>query len=284
MSDFCDWLVAHGSSCAELFGFITGVLNVWLVTRENIWSWPLGLLNAAFYIVVFARTGLYSDTGLQVVYFVLSGYGWWHWSRGGRVAPPVVVRRAPARLLLLLAGLGVVTWLLLATVTARIPGAALPRLDAALVATSLVAQWMMTRKLLENWMLWIGVDVVYVGLFIMRGLRLTAVLYAVFLVLAVIGYVQWTRSERAHAGGRMKRIVLTGSESVGKTTLAAQLAATLRRAGGAGVRARLRGRQGRAARLPRSRADRQGADGARRRVHRARPRARRHACSFMTRT
>ena len=62
----CTWLAAHGSSCAELFGFITGVLNVWLVTRENIWSWPLGVLNAVFYMVVFARTGLYSDTGLQV--------------------------------------------------------------------------------------------------------------------------------------------------------------------------------------------------------------------------
>lgn len=196
MSDFCGWLVAHGSTCAELFGFITGVLNVWLVTRENIWSWPIGMLNAAFYMVVFARTGLYSDTGLQVVYFVLSCYGWWHWARGGTVASPVVVRRTPLRLLLILAGIGAVTWLVLATVTARIPGAAMPRLDAALVATSLVAQWMMTRKLLESWLLWIAVDVLYVGMFIVRGLRLTAVLYAVFLGLAVIGYVQWTRSSR----------------------------------------------------------------------------------------
>jgi nicotinamide mononucleotide transporter len=190
----CDWLVAHGSSCAELFGFITGVLNVWLVTRENIWSWPLGVLNALFYVVVFARTGLYSDTGLQVVYFVLSLYGWWHWLRGGPKHEPVVVTRTPRAQALLLAGIAVGTWLLLWTITRRIPGAAMPHLDAALVAVSLVAQYMMTRKLLENWLLWIAVDVVYIGLFINRKLPLTAVLYTVFLGLAILGYVQWRRS------------------------------------------------------------------------------------------
>lgn len=194
MSDLGTWLTAHGSSYAELFGFITGVLNVWLVTRESIWSWPLGILNALFYVVVFLRAGLYSDTGLQVVYFVLSCYGWWHWRRGGTDHAPLVVTRASNMLWTLLAGIGVATWLALSTITARIPGAALPHLDAALVSVSLIAQWMMTRKLLENWLLWIAVDVVYIGLFINRGLTLTAVLYAIFLILATIGYVQWRRS------------------------------------------------------------------------------------------
>jgi nicotinamide mononucleotide transporter len=190
----CVWLEAHGSSCAELFGFITGVLNVWLVTRENIWSWPLGVLNALFYVYVFAGSGLYSDTGLQVVYFVLSCYGWWHWLRGGTDRAPVVVTRTSARLWAVLIAIGVLTWITLFSITSRIPGSALPRLDAALVATSLIAQWMMTRKLLENWVLWILVDVVYVPVFVVKGLRLTAVLYAVFLALAVLGYVQWRRS------------------------------------------------------------------------------------------
>jgi nicotinamide mononucleotide transporter len=190
----CAWLTAHGSSCAELFGFITGVLNVWLVTRQSIWSWPLGVLNAVFYMVVFARTGLYSDTGLQVVYFVLSLYGWYHWLRGGPQQEAVVVTRTPRRTWAIVSAIAAVTWLLLSNITQRMPGAALPYVDAALVAISLVAQWMMTRKLLENWLLWIAVDVVYIGLFINRGLPLTAVLYAVFLGLAMLGYVQWKRS------------------------------------------------------------------------------------------
>ncbi|WP_411280640.1 nicotinamide riboside transporter PnuC [Gemmatimonas sp.] len=194
LSNPCAWLAAHGSSCPELFGFITGVLNVWLVTRENIWSWPLGVLNAGFYVVVFARTGLYSDTGLQVVYMVLSFYGWWHWLRGGPNHDAVVVTRTARRTALLMTAIGLVSWITLATITRRMPGAALPWLDAALVSISLVAQYMMTRKLLENWLLWIAVDVVYIGLFINRQLPLTAMLYAVFLVLAIIGYLQWHRS------------------------------------------------------------------------------------------
>jgi nicotinamide mononucleotide transporter len=151
-------------------------------------------------MIVFARAGLYSDTGLQVVFFTLSLYGWWHWWRGGPQHEPLVVTRTPARLAVVLALIVLGTWVLLATVTSRIPGAALPWLDAILVAISLVAQWMMTRKLLENWLLWIGVDVVYVGLFINRDLPLTAVLYAVFLGLAVLGYVQWRRSALQHTG------------------------------------------------------------------------------------
>lgn len=194
----CSWLSAHGTSCAETFGFVTGAANVWLVTRESIWSWPLGVLNAVFYMVVFARTGLYSDTGLQVVFFTLSLYGWWHWWRGGPQHEPVVVTRTPRRLALVLGAIVVVTWVLLATITSRIPGAALPWLDAILVAVSLVAQWMMTRKLLENWLLWIAVDVVYIGLFINRGLPLTAVLYAVFLGLATLGFLQWRKSAAQH--------------------------------------------------------------------------------------
>lgn len=197
LAPLCAWLTAHGSSCAELFGFITGVLNVWLVTRENIWSWPIGVLNALFYMVVFSRAGLYSDTGLQFFFLTLSLYGWWHWLRGGLQQTPVVVTHTSRRLAAVLLPLGLIAWVVLAVVTSRIPGAALPVLDAALVATSLVAQWMMTRKLLENWLLWIAVDVIYVGLFINRGLHLTAVLYAVFLGLAVLGYVQWRRSAQA---------------------------------------------------------------------------------------
>ncbi len=194
MNDLADWLAAHGSSGTELLGFLSGVLNVYLVTRENIWSWPLGVLNALLYIVVFARAGLYSDTGLQLFYLVLSFYGWWHWLRGDPGQHRVVVTRTPLRQAAMLTALAVVGWMLVYAITSRIPGSKLPLLDAALAVSSLIAQWMMTRKLLENWSLWIVLDVVYVGVFVVRGLRLTAILYAVFLVLAIIGHVQWKRS------------------------------------------------------------------------------------------
>lgn len=202
MTELPAWLVAHGTSWTELLGFISGALCVWLVTRESIWNWPLGVITAGFYIAVFARAGLYSDTGLQVVYLVLSFYGWWYWLRGdakgGRDGTPaaaaVVVTRVPSREMLALTGAGIAMWLTLYAISSQLPGTRAPLLDAALTATSLVAQYMMTRKYLENWVLWIAADIAYIGLFLTRGLRLTSVLYAVYLVLAIIGYLQWKRS------------------------------------------------------------------------------------------
>ncbi len=193
-SAICEWLAAHGSSCLEAFGFVTGTLNVWLVTRQNIWSWPLGVVNALVYMFVFARTGLYSDTGLQAVYLLLSVYGWWHWWFGGVGHDSLRVSRTAGRSVVLLAAAALCMWAILWSITSRIPGVALPHIDAALVSLSLVAQWMMTRKLLESWAIWIVVDLAYVGLFVNRQLPLTAVLYAIFLVLAVSGHFRWSRS------------------------------------------------------------------------------------------
>lgn len=208
MPDPCAWLIAHGSSCAELLGFLSGALCVYLVTRENIWNWPLGVVTAAFYIVVFARKGLYSDTGLQVVYLVLSFYGWWHWLHGERKArhdgqremkaesskQALLVTQVPAREFTLLTAIGIGGWLVLYGITSRIPGVTAPALDSALTSTSLVAQYMMTRKYVENWILWIAVDVLYIWLYYTRHLGLTAVLYTVYLALAILGYIQWKRS------------------------------------------------------------------------------------------
>jgi nicotinamide mononucleotide transporter len=188
------WLAAHGSSGAELAGFAFGVLNVWLVTRQHIWSWPVGIANAAFYVVVFARAGLYSDTGLQALYIALSVYGWVQWLRGGPGRTPLRVGRTTAPMAGRLAVAVLAGWALLATITARLPGSSLPALDAALVSGSLVAQFMMTRKLRESWLVWITVDVIYVGMFVYKQLLLTAVLYGVFTLLAVHGHRAWSRS------------------------------------------------------------------------------------------
>jgi nicotinamide mononucleotide transporter len=199
MTVFCAWLVAHGSSCLELFGVILGIVTVYLSTIENIWSWPTALLNAGAFAVVFLRTGLYSDAGLQVIYFVLSLYGWYEWLYGGKGHTELQVSRTPTRQWPVLIAIGIAGWLLLATITSRLPGAALPYADAALVSGSLIAQYMMTKKYIENWLLWIVIDVFYVGMFIFKGLRLTAFNYAIYLVLAVMGYVSWRKSQREHA-------------------------------------------------------------------------------------
>jgi len=170
------------------------MLGVALGIRQNVWTWPVGIANVSLTFVVFYHAGLYSDMGLQVVYFLLSAYGWHQWLHGGEGHTALTVSRTPRSVWAALAIVGVIFWAALGTFTARMPGAAVPYIDAATTTTSLVAQYMTTRKLLENWIVWIVVDTVYVALFIWRGLYLLAVLYAVYLVLAFFGHFAWKRT------------------------------------------------------------------------------------------
>ena len=194
MDVFCKLLESHGFSCLELIAVIFGIVSVYLSVRQNIWSWPTALVNVALYFLLFYKVGLFSDMGLQVVYFALSLYGWYEWLYGGAGRSELQVTRATARVWVAVSGVWVVVWLALAQITSRIKGVALPYVDAGTTTTSLVAQWMMTRKILENWAIWVAVDVVYVGMFIFKHLYLTAGLYAVFLVLAAMGHFQWKRT------------------------------------------------------------------------------------------
>ncbi len=180
----------------------TGVISVYLSVKQKIASWPIALVNVALYFVVFREAKLYADMGLQVIYFVLSLYGWYEWLYGGENRTELKVSRADSKMALRLTAIAVIGVAVLGTLFARYTDAALPYVDSATATTSLVAQWMMTRKVLENWAVWIAVDVVYVGMFIFKHLYLTSGLYAGFLVLAVMGHVQWRRSfNEIHAPG-----------------------------------------------------------------------------------
>jgi len=194
----------------EILAVVFGIVSVYLSTRENIWSWPTAIVNVSLYFVVFYEAKLYADMGLQVVYLALSVYGWYEWLYGGENRTELHVSRVSRTLAVRLALIGVVTAATLGTILARFTDAALPYLDSATTSTSLVAQWMMTRKIVESWAVWVAVDVVYVGMFFYKQLYLTAGLYAVFLVLAVMGYRQWKQSfeARGHAVGPAERASL----------------------------------------------------------------------------
>ena len=183
----------------EIVAALFGVVSVFLSVRQNIWSWPTAIVNVGLYIVIFGEARLYADAGLQVVYVVLNAYGWYHWLYGGKNRTELPVTRTSLRLWGILAAIGVAGSVLLGTFLARFTPDPLPYLDASTTATSLIAQWMMTRKLLENWIIWVAVDVFYIGIYISRSLQVTAVLYLVFLLLSAFGYVQWRRSEAEQA-------------------------------------------------------------------------------------
>ncbi len=189
----------RSTSPVELVAVAFGLVSVYLSTREHIVSWPTAIVNVAIFFFLFWKARLYADAVLQLVYLALSVYGWYEWLYGGTQHSPLQVTRATRRHWAILAPLFLVGGVGLGAVLARYTDSPVPYFDALLTTASLVAQWMMTRKLLENWIIWILADLVYVPLFIQRGLPFTAVQYAVFLGLAAVGYQGWRRSLRAHA-------------------------------------------------------------------------------------
>ena len=181
-------------SALETVAVLLGIVSVFLSVRENVWSWPAAIVNVTLYIFVFWEARLYADMALQVVYIVLSVYGWYEWLHGGRGRTPLPVSRGTGRLAGILLAIGLASSALIGTVLFRYTNASLPYVDATTSTTSLIAQWMMARKILENWLVWIAVDVVYIGMFLYKSLYLTALLYAVFLGLSAAGYRRWKRS------------------------------------------------------------------------------------------
>lgn len=181
-------------SSLELLAALIGAISVYLSVRQNIWSWPTAIVNVVVYAVVFYQAKLYADMGLQVIYAALSIYGWYEWLYGGENRTELHVSRTGPRLGALLTGIALAGSALVGVLLRGATDAALPFIDSFLSSTSLVAQWMMTKKKLENWLVWIGVDVLYVGMFIFKHLYVTAGLYAVFLALAVRGHIDWRRS------------------------------------------------------------------------------------------
>ncbi|GGK66468.1 putative nicotinamide mononucleotide transporter [Sphaerisporangium melleum] len=182
---------------AELLGFVTGAVTVWLVVRQNIWNWPLGIANVVLLGLIFVEGRLYADAGLQAVYVVLQFWGWWSWLYGGQARTRLTVRRT-SRVewsVLTVAGLvvtGVLTWLLSTWTDSDVPF-----WDSVTTTISLMATYGQSRKLLESWWLWIAADLVYIPLYAVKGLHLTSVLYFVFLGLCVAGLVDWRRDRSA---------------------------------------------------------------------------------------
>jgi nicotinamide mononucleotide transporter len=182
-------------SWLETAGVVTGAACVLLVVWRSVWNFPVGIASCVAYLVFFAQGRLYADAGLQVVFILLSIHGWVAWVRGRADVTPV--RRVPIDELTALAIVFPALWWSLVLLLEHVGGAA-PTLDAFVTTLSLAAQWLLNRRYIESWLGWIVVDQVSVALFWSRDMRLTAGLYAIFLVMCVAGLVEWRR----HLGGK----------------------------------------------------------------------------------
>jgi nicotinamide mononucleotide transporter len=173
--------------------------NVWLATKENIWTWPTGIAGVILYAIVNYKAGLYANAALQIVYFVLSIIGWYEWLHGGENKSELHVRRTTKRQWIGCAIASVVLWVALYALLRWTHNAQQLLIDSGTTALSLVGQWMMNEKLLENWWFWLIVDIAYVPMYLNSGNWLTAGLYAVFCILCIKGIVDWKRSLIASA-------------------------------------------------------------------------------------
>jgi len=180
----------------EAVGFVTGGLTVWLLVGQNIWNWPIGIANNLVYGMIFFQARLYADMTIQIVFALISIYGWISWSRGNTTSGGLAVTQTPLGLALACLAIGIAGTWAWSLFLARINDAA-PFLDALTAVMSLIAQYLMTRKFLENWTIWIVVDIISVGLYASRHLYLTAVLYAIYIAMCTVGAIEWRRARRA---------------------------------------------------------------------------------------
>lgn len=185
----------------EIIAVIVNIAGVWLTARRIRWCWPVNIVAVLLYAWIFYEVKLYSDMLLQGVFVFMQGYGWWQWSRGGQFAGKVRVQSLPSSTARLSLAAGLAGGLLLGALMHHFTDAAVPWLDAQLASFSLVASFWAARRYLESWVLWIVLDVVYVGLFCYKELYLTAALYAGFIVLAGYGLLAWRADLRAQRSG-----------------------------------------------------------------------------------
>jgi nicotinamide mononucleotide transporter len=178
----------------EIAAVLVSFTGIWLTAKRRMLCWPVNLMACALYFKLFLDVRLYADMVLQALFGVAIVYGWISWQRGARDDGAIVVERLPARAVVTGLAIGAVGAVAVGWFTSRFTDAALPWMDSALTSFSLVAQYWTARRHAESWLLWIAVDILYVGMFVVKGLLPTAGLYGAMVVLAVIGYRRWRQT------------------------------------------------------------------------------------------
>ena len=177
----------------EIAGFITGVIGVWLTIKENIWCWFVGLINVVLYLILFYHLKLYADAWLQGFYIISQIYGWYKWNKGAYDKDFKVSFCSNQTLFLAILSTILMT-LIMGYYFSNYTPAAMPWWDSFLTAMSLTGTWMQAYKKIENWSIWIIANAIYIQLYMAKDTILTALLYFIFLMLAIEGYFQWKKS------------------------------------------------------------------------------------------
>jgi len=194
LESFISWF---SGNYVEVLGVITSLVYLYFSVRQIIWLWPFGIISSALFILIFFNSKFYADMGLQVYYLGVSIYGWIYWSRGAVDSDEqstLPVRRIKRQQALVLSVTGILLLLGIAYILKKFTDSDVPWGDGFTTAGSIVATWMLARKILEHWMVWVVVDIVAAGLYFYKGLYPSFLLYLIFTIIAVVGFFQWKRS------------------------------------------------------------------------------------------
>lgn len=183
-----------GGRPIEWIAVACGILNVGLIIRRSIWNYPFGFVMVVLYFFIFWELRLYSEALLQVYFFAVQVYGVHVWLNGRAPDGRIILAPLGTRMFGLYLGATAVVWLSVAGLMATYTDSSAPYWDSAVAALSITAQFLLSRRHIQSWYLWIAVDVLAIGLFYTRGLEPTAALYVVFLGLAITGLIQWNRA------------------------------------------------------------------------------------------
>ncbi len=185
----------------DILGTTLGILYIILEIRENAWMWVVGSIMPAIYIFVLYEKGLYADCGMEVYYFLAGIYGLIYWLRSrtgeGSNRRELPITQTPSKLYLPLTGLTLILWVSLAFFLMRFTDSNVPYLDGLSTALSIIGLWMLSRKYIEQWWVWLIVDIISVGLYIYKGIYGRAFLYSIYTLMVYFGYIQWCKRMKA---------------------------------------------------------------------------------------
>jgi nicotinamide mononucleotide transporter len=189
---FSTWI---GGNKVELLGALMGILYIFFSIRQHILTWPVGLLTSLLYIIVFFRSGFYADMGLQFYYVFISIYGWYYWLKGGdnKEDENLPVRKISGNTLLKAALATLIIYALLLLILIKFTDSTVPFMDSFTTALSIIATWMLAKKYIEHWFIWIVVDTVSAGLYVYKNLWPTVILFLIYTIMAAIGYLEWKK-------------------------------------------------------------------------------------------
>jgi nicotinamide mononucleotide transporter len=199
-------------SYLEFFGTMAGFVAVWLASRANIWSWPIGLINVTLFFFLFYQVQLYPDMFLQIFFFITNLMGWWRWANPKSYEEDrkkeLKVSYMPVRLLVILSFIGLIGTFLSGSMASRLhewfpvvfnKPSAFPYLDSFVTVMSIITTFLMIQKKIESWIIWIIVDVVATYMYFMKGIKFVGIEYLVFCFIAAYGLWNWTREYRSYS-------------------------------------------------------------------------------------